>query len=58
MATGKKEREGTSLCRESTNVGTLVGDQTKPSRQRRKTPMQERVRASSTSVSTCTAGAR
>ena len=31
MATGKKERKGASLCRESTTVGTLVGDGPKPS---------------------------
>jgi hypothetical protein len=38
-----KERKGTSLCREGTSVGTLVVDETKASRQRRKTPMQEQV---------------
>ena len=43
MATGKKERKGTSLCRESTSVGTLVGDEPKPSRQRRNTHMQDQV---------------
>ena len=43
MAIGKKELKGTSLCREDTNVGTLVGDQTKPSRQRRKAQMQDQV---------------
>ncbi len=58
MATGKEERKGTSLCRESTSVGTLVGDQTKTLTTEEENPYARTSIARSTSVSTCTAGAR
>jgi hypothetical protein len=39
----KGAKIGTSLCRKGPSVGTLGGNQPKPSRQRRKTQMQEPV---------------
>ena len=58
MANGRKERKGTSLCRESPSVGTLGGDKPNPHDRGGKPRCKNKYRASSTSGSTCTAGAR
>jgi hypothetical protein len=41
VANGKEHRKATSLRRKGPSLGTLLGDEPKPSRQRRKTPMQD-----------------
>jgi hypothetical protein len=41
VGNGSGKQKGTSPCRESPSVGTLGGSEPKPSRQRRKPPMEE-----------------